>query len=433
MKNKKKHKIGVLVFPAGEVNSIEIHDALSTCVNIQLWGASSVERHGSYVFQNYISGLPMIQDSGFIESLNRVIQERNIDVVFPTHDTVVEFLTEHSKEIGAKIIASSCDTAKICRDKKLTFDCFADCEFCPQLYSSLEHFPVFVKPRLGQGAVGAKRLFSKKDVPPNMDWESNVVCEYLPGKEYTVDCFTDGSGNLRAILPRSRQRIFAGISANGTNEQLTDEIRSIAETINSRLDFLGLWYFQIKEAYDGRMKLLEISTRCAGTMCLSRAQGINLPLLSVYAAMDYEVSIFRNPCKVMVDRSMISRYRLDYEYDHVYIDLDDTILIDGKAHLPAVWFLYQCANNGTPITLITRHAATHEDSTETALERGHIPQTLFSRICELSSDDEKADYIQSGHPIFIDNAFVERKAVHDRLGIPVFDVDGFEVLMDWRR
>ncbi len=52
------HKTKVLIFPAGEINSIEIHDSLSTCVNIELYGASSVDRHGGYVFRNYISGVP---------------------------------------------------------------------------------------------------------------------------------------------------------------------------------------------------------------------------------------------------------------------------------------------------------------------------------------------------------------------------------------
>ena len=342
-------------------------------------------------------------------------------------------MTYHRAEINAKILASSYDTAAICRDKKLTFDHFSDCEFCPKIFSEAEHFPAFIKPRSGQGALGAKKLSSQTDIPPDVDWDNNVICEYLPGKEYTVDCFTNSNGKLCAVLPRSRQRVCAGISVKGTDEPLTDEIYNIAETINSRLDFLGLWYFQIKEASNGRWKLLEISARCAGTMCLSRALGINLPLLSVYAAMGYEVSIFKNPCRVTVDRSMISRYQLDYDYDQVYIDLDDTVLIDGKPHLPAVWFLYQCVNNNIPVTLLTRHAATHEDSTEAVLKRNHIPLDLFSAIHELTLRENKSDYIQLGHPIFIDNAFSERKAVHDRLGIPVFDVDGFEVLMNWRR
>lgn len=46
-----KNKIKVLVFPAGEVNALELHDALSSCVNVTLYGASSVDRHGPYIFK----------------------------------------------------------------------------------------------------------------------------------------------------------------------------------------------------------------------------------------------------------------------------------------------------------------------------------------------------------------------------------------------
>ena len=68
--------INVLVFPAGEVNSIEIHDALSTCVNVKVIGASSVDRHGPYVFENYISGLPIqmkILFQSLMKSLRKII------------------------------------------------------------------------------------------------------------------------------------------------------------------------------------------------------------------------------------------------------------------------------------------------------------------------------------------------------------------------
>jgi hypothetical protein len=34
--------------------------------------------------------------------------------------------------------------------------------------------------------------------------------------------------------------------------------------------------------------------------------------------------------------------------------------------------------------------------------------------------------------IFIDDSFAERKKVHDVLGIPVYDVDMVESLIDWR-
>jgi hypothetical protein len=425
-------KIGVLVFPAGEVNSIELHDALATCVNIELYGASSVDRHGEYVFKNYISGVPMLTEPDFIDAMNRLIESNGIDVIFPTHDTVAEFMSVNREKFNAKIIAADYRTAEICRDKIKTFILFSDQDFCPVVYQKPKTFPVFIKPRKGQGSVGAKLLRSEADIDTDIDWSDHVVCEYLPGEEYTVDCLTDKNGALRAVLPRSRRRIFAGITVGGQDEVLTEEVEYIARTINSRLRFLGLWFFQIKRAENGRFKLLEISTRCAGTMCLSRAQGINLPLLSVYVAMGYDVDVFRNPNKVTVDRTLISRYKTDYEYDRVYIDFDDTIIIGGKVHLPTIRFLYQCKNNGISVILLTRHDSDHHDSTAEALRRHGISQELFSEIHILGRDVNKPDRINPQNAIFIDNAFKERKLVHEKYGIPVFDVDGIEVLLDWR-
>lgn len=427
-----REKIGVLVFPAGEINAMELHDALCSCVNIRLWGASSIERHGSYVFRNYIPGLPMLDDPEFLPELHRLVKEKKIDVIFPTHDTVAEFLTAHQQEITAKVIASDAETARICRDKSLTFAHFSDCAFCPQVFPAPVEFPIFLKPRKGQGGVGSKCLETARDIPPDIDWDNYVLCEYLPGQEYTVDCLTNGSGVLLAALPRARRRVFGGISVSGTSEELTEELRKIAETINGRLHFLGLWYFQVKQDATGKWKLLEVSTRTAGTMCLSRAQGVNLPLLSVYAALGYPLSVIQNPGQVTVDRTLISRYQFEYDYDHVYLDFDDTLLIRGEVYLPTITFLYQCKNKGVPVTLLTRHGMDHDERIQETLLRHCISPGLFDKIVDIAPGEQKSDYIRSGHSILIDNAFAERAAVHERLGIPVFDVDGLEVLRDWR-
>ena len=93
-------KINVLIFPAGEINSIELHDALSTCVNISVWGASSIERHGSYVFENYISNVPLISASNFFQEFNKILADKKIDVIFPTHDTIAEFFAQNLDKIN---------------------------------------------------------------------------------------------------------------------------------------------------------------------------------------------------------------------------------------------------------------------------------------------------------------------------------------------
>jgi hypothetical protein len=423
-------KIGVLVFPAGEVNSIELHDALSSCVNIHLVGASSIERHGKYIFKNYIDGLPLISDSTFINRLNAIIDEHKIHVIFPTHDTVAQYLMQNQDAIRAKIVSGDKQTSEICRDKEKIYSLFEDCTFSPKIYRKLSDaadFPLFSKPKIGQGSVGVKKIHDKKDLD-TISFADSVITEYLPGEEYTVDCLTDKKGELKHVSPRSRNRILAGICVAGAKETLTDEIKEIAQVINNRLKFSGLWFFQIKKDKNGKFKLLEISTRCAGAMCLSRGSGVNLPLLSVYVALGYDITIVQNSYNIQMDRTLISRYNIDYDFDIVYIDYDDTIIFDGKVNLNVIRFLYQCCNFNKKIILISKHDGNLYEN----LNKYHIAKELFTDIIHLKPDERKVDYIQPKKTIFIDNSFNERKEVSEIHKIPVFDNDTIEVLLDWR-
>lgn len=424
-------KVNVLIFPAGEINSVELHDALSHNVNINVFGCSSLDRHGGYVFNNYKAGLPNITELNFIVEFNKVIEEWEIQYIFPTHDTVALYLAKNQKRINAKIIVSSYETAVICRDKRETYRVFSDCDFCPKQYASFENLPVFIKPRDGQGTKGAKLIKEERDIPQDIVLDDYTINEYLPGRELTVDCLTDSKGNLCACLPRVRNRLLAGVCVAGQSLEASDEVLKIAIEINKRLNFLGLWYFQLKQSVEGKYKLLEISTRCAGTMCLSRARGVNLPLLSVYVAQGKNISVFENSFTVMMDRTLISRYKINYHYEKVYVDYDDTVVEGDFVCLPVIKFLYQCKNKRIKTILLTRHETDHDDTVEESLAKHAISESLFSKIIKLSFDEKKADFIE-GKSIFIDNAYAERKMVHDAIGIPVFDVEGIEVLLDWR-
>lgn len=423
------HKTKVLVFPAGEINAVELHQALSTNVNIELYGASSIERHGQYIFKRYVSGLPLITEDCFLDTFNQLLERYEINLIFPTHDTVTLFFAEHRDALKAKVVSADLRTCQICRDKQATYELFAEEDFCPAVYKTLNKFPAFIKPRQGQGAVGARIINSPQDIGTD-DLSPYVVTEYLPGRELTVDCLTDREGILKAVLPRTRERVMAGVSVAGTAIAASNEIMGIARTINKKLGFLGLWYFQVKADNSGRYKLMEISARCAGSMCLSRARGVNLPLLSVYAALGKDIEVFENSYSVRMDRTLVSRYKIDYEYDTVYLDYDDTLVADGKVCLPVIQFVYQCRNENKKVILISRHETDHENTLLDDLEdRGISPNLFFQIIC-LTCEQEKADYMENRKAaIFIDNAYRERKQVHEKLGIPVLDVEGVEVLL----
>ena len=420
----------VLIFPAGEMNAAETHTALTHQVNVRVFGASSVERLGHHLFTRYRNDLPRISDPNFIHEFNSLLEAWQIDVIIPTHDSVVTFLVGVSDQLSAKLLAPDRETADACRDKRLTYALFNDQSFTPKCFEKGEiaEFPVFVKPAQGQGSVGARLVADANDAH-TIDWVNEIACEYLPGDEVTVDCFTDRHGVLKGAFARTRERTLGGISVAGVALPDDPEIQRIAETINDRLAFLGMWYLQAKRSATGEWKLLEISARCAGSQCLTRATGINLPLLSVYAAMGRDVSIQRNSYNVRMDRLLTSRYDVDFDYDVVYIDFDDTITCDGGVNPDIMRLVYQWRNDGKTIHLITRHAL---EVYETLGSLG-ISKNLFTDIIHLRGGEPKADSIDPTNAIFIDNAFSERQAVFDRYGIPVLDVDTTEILQHWKR
>ena len=73
-----KH-VNVLVFPCGSEVGLELNHALKDSSFITLFGASSVEDHGRCVFENYVGGIPFVTAPDFIEKINEVIAEKQID------------------------------------------------------------------------------------------------------------------------------------------------------------------------------------------------------------------------------------------------------------------------------------------------------------------------------------------------------------------
>jgi hypothetical protein len=426
-------KINVLIFPCGSAAAIELHSALTHAVNVKVFGASSIEDHGRFVFRNYIGGLPFIQDDKFIFKFNEIVCGSAIDAVFPTHDTVAEFFAIHRDEIACRVIVSESTTARICRHKKCIYDAFKDCRFTPRVYSDpgeVQSFPVFLKPDIGEGGRNTRLVKTKEELTRTTElYPDLLIQENLPGEELTVDSFTDRHGKLRFMGPRLRSRVFYGLSVNSKTVPLTTDIQEIGEEINRRLHLRGLWFFQIKRDTEGCFKLMEISVRTAGTMLLYRHLGVNLPLLSVYDAMDMDVEIMPNDFDIEVDRAIFSRFNINYEYDAIYLDFDDTVVREGEVNRYVLMLLYQAARQGKKVILLTRHEG---DIYET-LEKNKIHRALFTQIRALAWNEEKSDLISSRErAIFIDNAFQERKKIKERIGIPVFDIDAVSCLIDWR-
>lgn len=420
----------VFVFPCGSEIGLEINRALANSIHFNLFGGSSVDDHGKYVYKNYIDNVPYINSPNFIDALNEIIRQHEIDFVIPAHDTAIIKLAENQSQINAMVVTSPLETCRICNSKAKTYELFKNHIPTPEVFENEKqlNYPVFLKPDVGQGSKGTYKVKNEEELTFYLKKDPTIlILEYLPGKEYTIDCFTDRNGNLLFVGGRERVRIKSGISVNSKIVE-NAAFRQIAEKINSILPLQGVWFYQLKERGNGEFVLMEIAPRIAGTMALYRGVGINFIQLSLFDRMGYDVSVLNNHFEIEIDRALISRFALNVEYDFVYVDFDDTIIINNTVNAELIRFLYQAKNSGKKIILITKHIY---DINET-LSKYAISSLLFEEIIVIERSQNKSSYIKHKKSIFIDDSFAERKEVNESLKIPVFGIDAIESLLYWK-
>lgn len=423
-------KKNILVFPCGSEIALDIYSSVKYSTYFNLIGASSADDHGKFIYDDYIDGIPFVTAPEFIPTLARIVKERNIDAVYPTMDTVITMTKLHEEELGCIVIAPPAETTEVCLSKKLTYEKLTGIVNIPKIYNPTNidpaEFPVFAKPIVGYSARGTKELHTKEEVNSFLKGKENMlVMEYLPGEEFTVDCFTEKGGNLLYSAARKRNRISNGISVNTYFAEDQKEFEDLAKKINSAIKFRGAWFYQVKRDKEGKLTLLEIAARLGGSSLLSRAVGVNFALLTLFDAFDYKVDVFKNDYNVILDRALENKYKTNIVFDSVYCDYDDCLILDKTTvNVELVKFLYKCLNENKRIYLLSKHQDTDLKEELKQFRLGH----LFDKVIHIEPGADKADYIKDSKPIFIDDSNAERLNIKNKLNIPVFAPEMIDVL-----
>lgn len=423
-------KKNILVFPCGSEIGLDIYSSVCHSTYFHLIGGSSVDDHGRFVYEDYIPDIPFANTPEFIPAMARIVSERNIDAIYPAMDLVITILKEHEEELGCKVVASPIQTAQISLSKELTYQKLEGSVRIPKVYTPTnipeEEFPVFAKPKIGYGAKGTKILNNEAEVNSfTKDKTDLLILEYLPGEEFTVDCFTDKDGVLLYSGARKRNRVRDGISVNTFFVDNQKEFRLLAEQINSKIEFRGAWFYQVKRNKTGDLCLLEIASRLGGSSLLSRAIGVNFALLSLFDIFDYKVTVFYNNYKVELDRALENKYKTNLVFDRVYCDFDDCLILDKRyVNTNLVKFLYKCLNEGKKIYLLSKH----DGDLKKELQDFRL-DNLFDEVMHIDKDADKAAYIQPGGSIFIDDSNAERLNIKKKLNIAVFGPEMIDVLI----
>ena len=434
-KVKKKKVWNVLVFPGGTENGLEINKSLRYSKEVKLFSASNnSQNHAEYIFERHFI-IPDIKNKKCLTKLNNLIIRKKIDFLFPSNSLVIDFLIANRKKIKCKVIQPEDNIVKTTRSKKEIYKIFKDKLSIPATYDrkklKRKNFPVFIKPNSSYGSKGARKISSLNELESlDINFSEYLICEFLPGKEFTIECFSTKTEGVLYCMARSRERVRMGTSmySKKASEKIQKESKKIAEIIFKNLNISGLWFFQLKINSDNKLSLLEIETRVAGTMALSRSLGINLPLANLYLEIDKPFSFKQQGYEIEIDRSLSNRYKTNIKYNTVYLDLDETIIVKGKINTEIMKFIYQCINEKKKLVLISK-----------SLEKDKIKflkkfklENLFNQIIWLKENESKSKYIKDKKSIFIDDSFLERREVEEKCKIHSFDPNMIEVLINDR-
>lgn len=427
----------VFVYPFGTEIAFEIYRSLSKVKNIELYGGTSDNNnHGFYVYDNVITDLQFISDSSSKEEVKKFasqIEKYNFDFIYPAMDGCVTKFAEFRDLFSAKVIAPDFSVAEITRSKSRTYELLKNVIKTPIAFNSIDEvtqYPVFVKPDIGQGSVGAKKINDKEELEEAIRVNPKLlILEYLPDEEYTVDCFTNLEGQLIFSCCRKRLRMKNGISVSCAYFE-DKTISEIAKNINSLIKNVGGWFFQLKKNLNGDYVLLEVASRIAGTSGYTRCMGANLPLLTIYTFQgqiikEIPVVGYKN---LNIDRALYNAYKTDIDFDSVYVDYDDTLVINGHINIQLISFLYSCIDKEKSVYLLSRHDDEKFGNLDDLLRKYHL-QSIFTDILHIGLSEKKSAYIKTSNAIFIDDSYGERMAVKEATGIPVFDPSMVEALI----
>jgi len=169
--------------------------------------------------------VPLSNDADFLPELLGICESEQIRMVVPTIDDELPlFGREHARfaALGSVVAASSESTALLCEDK------FATCAhltasgvaaartYVPAAVTADVPLPLFIKPRVGRGAVGAFAIRSQRELEFFRDYVPDpIIQEYLDGPEFTIDVLCDFAGRPLSIVPRERVVIRAGVIDRG--------------------------------------------------------------------------------------------------------------------------------------------------------------------------------------------------------------------------
>lgn len=241
--------------------------------------------------------VPLATDPGYIPELLAICEAEQVRLAVPTiDDELALFAAESNRflDLGVLPVCSPEATARACDDKFETCRVLqahgvpAAVSYLPESLPADVEMPLFIKPRVGRGAVGAFQVRNRRELEFFLGYvASPVLQEMLDGPEYTIDVLCDFQGRPLSIVPRERVVIRAGVIDRGRTVR-SKALIDLALAACAAMRFAGPINIQCRMRR-GEPAIFEINPRFSGGIPLTIAAGADFPKMLLRLAMDLDV------------------------------------------------------------------------------------------------------------------------------------------------
>lgn len=229
--------------------------------------------------------VPRLSNLKYIEELIDNCKRNSISIIVPTIDTELLLLAENKdlfESLNIKVIISSIDFIKKCRDKRLIHEFFKSNGIAvAKEYSKKDKlkYPLFIKPNDGSGSAETFLINNKNELTDyHFENDKLMFLEYLDHAiytEYTCDLYYGKDSKLKCVVPRKRIEVRDGEISKGKTDknELVTYIKNHLSVIEGARGCLTVQFFFNEKTKD--IVGIEINPRFGGGFPLTYLAGGN--------------------------------------------------------------------------------------------------------------------------------------------------------------
>jgi len=211
--------------------------------------------------------VPYANDSRYIESINEIVKKEQVNLIIPSTDYEVFYLSKYQHLIKCTIAVSEFKTADFCTDKMKTYEHFRDHNMSfapstlPSKYVSNQFDKLIVKPIEGRGS---------RDIyinPKNISAFSDkfLVQKLYEGIEVTIAFYVNKVNILHGFITQERTLE----SGTTKNTKVTKAYDALVEPLLNKLiksaNFSGSINLQAIITKENTIHPFEVNCRISGT------------------------------------------------------------------------------------------------------------------------------------------------------------------------